>query len=151
MSFLEKLAKSVIDNPVLTGPPPLVILPLKTLEDSKGESEEKKEGGISKGEVSRIKRLIRSGKDQGLSEMYIKVSSGVAEKIAVEGGALIESIPLNVKMELENDSKGECFIHVKYLEVKGIEKLKELKLLYDNGTLTESEFLEAKKKAIESI
>lgn len=130
---------------------PTIFMPKYIYDELNKPLEDDSSVQIREEEIERVKILIKNGREQGLSEMSIKISRELSSKVSANGGAVLEGIPVNASIDATSDSNGDYVMHIKYVELGAIEKLKEIKSLYDNDILTESEFLEAKTKILNSL
>lgn len=106
---------------------------------------------VKEEEIDRISRLIKHGRSQGLSEIDIEISSGLASSFSSKAGANINGIPSDVACDLSKNSSGKYTMTVKYLPQSSTEKFRELKSLLDDKIITEKEFSEAKSKIINQL
>ena len=106
---------------------------------------------VKEEEIERISKLIEHGRNQGLSEIDIEISSGLASSFSSKAGANLNGIPTDVACDLSKNSSGKYTMTVKYLPQSTTEKFRDLKSLYDDGIITEIEFSEAKSKIINQI
>lgn len=106
---------------------------------------------VKEDEIERVQQLIQSGRQQGLSELSIKISSSLSKKLSASAGATVEAIPLNIAFDIGSDSNGDYTMHVKYLPKNTMEKFEELKVLFDKGILTNDEFSQAKSELLKQL
>ena len=137
---LDPLTKSIVDK----------ILEVIFEDNSKNSS------SITEEDSKQISQLIAQGREQGLEELDIRISKDLGAKLEASATLPIE-VPVNASAALEKKSNGEYCIKVKYAVIKaseGDEKVKylrELHQLHKDGILTDEEYTEAKKKAIEKF
>lgn len=108
-------------------------------------------GAVREEEIERVQQLIQSGREQGLSEISIKISSSLSKKLSSNGGAAIDGIPMNVAFDIASDSGGDYVMHVKYLPKTTMDKFLDLKSLYDQEILTDEEFVQAKSELLKQL
>lgn len=106
---------------------------------------------VREDETTRISKLIEQGRIQGLTELEIQVSHGLARNFAVEGGAPVEGIPANVAFKIGQDASGSYVLKISYLPKPTLDKLRDLKKLYDENVISEEEFRLAKAELLKQL
>ena len=120
------------------------------------EDNSKHSSSITEEDSKHISQLIAKGREQGLEELEIKISKDLGTKLEASATLPIE-VPINASASLDKKTNGEYSIKVKYAPIKaseGDEKVKflrELHKLHEDGILTDAEYTDAKKKAIEKL
>ena len=66
-------------------------------------------------------------------------------------GTLPIELPINVSAKLNKNRAGQYCIKIKYLPMDKIDQIKRLAELHENGSLTDQEFSNAKKRIIERL
>jgi hypothetical protein len=69
----------------------------------------------------------------------------VVPLVAYQANLPVEGIPVNCSARLERMTNGEFVIKVRFKDKTAIDELERLKVLKDNGVLTEEEFSEARE------
>ena len=124
-----------------------------------GLAELAKEGGsagtvnsvIDDGEINRIKKLIRHGKEQGLQEISIEINKDFARAFKSQIGFVLDGFPLNASIDADADKKGGFILNIKFLKITPAEEIASYHKLLKNRAITESEFSEIKQRIIHSI
>lgn len=121
----------------------------KTVSDSDAEKESTE--AVREDEIERVLNLIEKGREQGLSEIEIEISHGLAKNFSTEAGAPIEGIPTSISCNIAKDANGKYMMKVKYLPKNAIDKLRDLKKLLDEQVLSEEEFVIAKSELLKQL
>jgi hypothetical protein len=106
---------------------------------------------VREDEIARVIKLIEQGRNQGLTELEIQVSHGLARDFAVEGGAPVEGIPANIGFKIGQDASGSFVLKISYLPKSTVDKLRDLKKLYDENVISEDEFRLAKAELLKQL
>lgn len=106
---------------------------------------------VREDEIKRVSNLVEQGSRQGVSEIEIEISHGLANKFSTAAGAPVEGLPVNISYDIGKQQNGKYFMKVTYLPKTPMDKIRDLKQLHDEGVLTEEEFAQAKMELIKQL
>ena len=130
---------------------PLPVLAYDTIKDLVTDNDTDNSNAtemVQEDELQRVQGLIEKGREQGLSELDIKISRNLASGFKGKAGTKIEGVPVDVTVDISKAHNGEYTMKVKYLPKTYTDELRDLKKLFDDGVLTEEEFTKAKQRVL---
>ncbi|HIF9262790.1 TPA: SHOCT domain-containing protein [Photobacterium damselae] len=102
-------------------------------------------------ESERIREVIISAREQGLSEIIVEVSKEFADQFTMGGNIPIEGININAEAKASGSKNGKVLLSLKLNPDDIYFQIEKLARLHAKGILSDSEFTLAKKNLIEKI